>query len=84
MDKNQTAQRGWGNSVVLAPTGSDMRFNSVSFDLFPTLKDALLVKWDPAVQFPSDGMTELNKLRIAAPNREIYRVVMVVNKPPAK
>jgi len=84
MDKNLTAQRGWGNAIILAPIGSDMKFNSVSFDLFPSLKDALLQNWDPAVQFPNDALTELNKLRINAPNREIYRVVMVVNKQPKK
>ena len=80
MEKKLTAQRGWGNAIVLAPLGSDMKFNSVSFDLFPSLTDALLQKWDPSVQFPADGLTELNKLRINAPNRVIYRVVMVVAK----
>ena len=80
MDKNLTAQRGWGNAIILAPIGSDMKFNSVSFDLFPSLKDALLQNWDSAVQFPNEGLTELNKLRTNPPNREIYRVVMVVNK----
>lgn len=85
MDKNLTKQRGWGNAVVLAPQGSSMKFNSVSFDLFPSLKDVLLQQWDPTTQFPSaEAFGELEKLRINAPNREIYRVVKVETKQPAQ
>jgi hypothetical protein len=80
MDKNLTTQRGWGNAIVLAPLGPSMKFNSVSYDLFPSLKDALLQKWDPSAQFPMEGLTELDKLRTGPPSREIYRVVKVVNK----
>ena len=84
MDKKLTAQKGWGNAIVLAPSGPQMKFNSVSFDLFPTLKDALLQTWDPSTQFPADGLNELDKLRLGPPGREIYRVVMVVNKEMSK
>jgi hypothetical protein len=84
MDKNQTAQRGWGNAIVLAPSGPDVKFNSISFDLYPTFTAALLQKWDPSVQFPNEGIGELNKLRTGAPGREIYRVVKVVNQPEKK
>jgi len=78
MEKNQTTQKGWGNGVVLVP-GYEAKFNSVSFDLYPTLTDLLMQKWDSQVVFPMDGLQELNKLRPTAPGREIYRVVMVVN-----
>jgi len=80
MDKNQTHQRAWGNAVVLSPLGSDVKFNSISFDLFSTLKDALMPRWEPNVTFPETGMTELNKLRLNPPSRDIYRVVKVVSK----
>lgn len=80
MDKKQTAQRGWGNAVVLSPTGEDMKFNSISVDLFPSLKDALIPKWDSTLVFPVNGLTELNKLRIHRPSREIYRIVKVEAK----
>jgi hypothetical protein len=84
MDKNQTGQRGWGNAIVLAPSGPEIKFNSISYDLYPTLSAALLQKWDPAVQFPMEGLTELNKLRTTAPTREIYQVIKVVNQPEKK
>ncbi len=83
MDKKQTPQRGWGNAAILAPTGAGMEFNSISFDLFPTLKDALLLPWDSSIVFPT-GMNELGKLETTQPMREIYRVVKVENKMPAK
>ena len=84
MDQNHTKQRGWGNAVVLAPRGPDVKFNSVSYDLFPTLNAALMEWWDPSVKFPMDGFTELDKLRTKPPGRVIYRVVKVVNTPTKK
>lgn len=39
------------NAMVLSPTGGDMEFNTVSYDLFRTLQDALLTPWDPATVF---------------------------------
>ncbi len=83
MDKKQTPQRGWGNAAILAPTGAGMEFNSVSFDLFPSLKDALLQPWDSTVVIPA-GLSEIGKLEINQPMREIYRVVKVESKMPAK
>jgi hypothetical protein len=80
MDNKQTAQVGWGNSVVLAPTGNNVRFNSVSFDLFPTLKSALLQEWKPDVKFPETGLDSLMKMTKAMPDREIYRIVKVEAK----
>jgi len=80
MDNKQTAQVGWGNAVVLAPTGSNIRFNSVSFDLFPTLKSALLQDWKPDVKFPEAGLDSLMKMTKAMPDREIYRIVKVETK----
>ncbi len=72
-----------GNAAILAPTGAGMEFNSVSFDLFPSLKDALLQPWDSTVVFPA-GLSELGKLETNQPMREIYRIVKVESKMPAK
>ena len=80
MDNKQTAQVGWGNAVVLAPTGNNVRFNSVSYDLFPTLKSALLQDWKPDVKFPETGLDSLMKMTKAMPDREIYRIVKVETK----
>ena len=80
MDKNQTSQVGWGNSAVLTPIGNDVKFNSVSFDIFPTLKDALMPRWDAAAVFPTNGLEALDKIRLNRPSREVYRVVKVVAK----
>ena len=80
MDNKQTHQVGWGNSIVLAPTGNNVRFNSVSFYLFPTLKYALLQEWKPDVKFPEAGLDSLMKMTKAIPDREIYRIVKVETK----
>lgn len=78
MDKKQTQQLAWGNAIVLSPTGGDVKFNSVSYDLFRTLQDALLTPWDPATMFP-DNLDILGKMRAQQSARVVYRVVKVVS-----
>jgi hypothetical protein len=80
MDAKQTAQVGWGNSLVLAPSGNNVRFNSVSYDLFPTLKSALLQEWTTGVKFPETGLDSLMKMTKSMPDRELYRLVKVETK----
>lgn len=78
MDKKQTQQLGWGNATVLSPTGGDMKFNTISYDLFRTLQDALLTPWDPATVFP-DNLNLIGNMRKQESARVIYRVVKVVS-----
>ena len=80
MDNKQTAQVAWGNAIVLDPSGPDVKFNSVSYDLFPTLQTALLQNWDPGTKFPTTGLDSLTKISATIPGREIYRIVKVEAK----
>jgi len=80
MDKNETDQRGWGNSIVLAPTGGSMKFNCLSFDLFANLKGALMQTWSADTKFPTAGLDSLQKIIVGEPERVIYRVVKVESK----
>ncbi len=77
MDKKQTQQIAWGNASVLSPTGGDMKFNSISYDLFRTLQDALLTPWAPDLVVP-DNLDMFGKMRTTENARVIYRVVKVV------
>lgn len=78
MDKKQVGQRGWGNAVVLSPQSNNMNFNSVSYDLFPTLKEALYPTWDSKIVVP-EGLNEIGKMETAPRSQVIYRIVKVVN-----
>lgn len=78
MDKKQTQQIGWGNATVLSPTGGDMKFNTISYDLFRTLQDALLTPWAADLVAP-DNLDILGKMRTHESARVIYRVVKVVS-----
>ena len=44
MDNDQTSQMAWGNAVMLAPLGDDIKFTTVSYDLYVTLRDASQLK----------------------------------------
>ncbi len=80
MDNKETAQVGWGNASVLSPSGADIKFNTVSYDLFPTLGTALLQDWNSNTKFPTTGLDSLSKIATTMPGREIYRVVKVESK----
>ncbi len=77
MDKKQTQQVAWGNAILLSPTGGDVKFNIVSYNLYRTLQEALLTNWDPATVFP-DNLEMFSKLRTQESARVIYRIVKVV------
>jgi len=78
MDNKQTPQLAWGNARILSPSGDDIKFNSVSYDLFKTLKDALMPNWDAATVFPNDGLTKINALEKGTRHSDVYRIVKVV------
>lgn len=78
MDKKQTSQKGWGVARVLSPLGSEM-FSSVTYDLFPTLSEALNPTWDPKVVIPTAGIEEINKLETGEREQVVYRVVKAVS-----
>ncbi len=79
MDNNQTPQKAWGNAVVLSPSGENIKFNTVSYDLFKTLKDALMPVWDPKTEFPTDELTKINAMEINRRASVVYHVVKVVS-----
>jgi hypothetical protein len=78
MDNKQTPQVGWGNAVVLSPSGDNIKFNTVSYDLFKTLQDALMPNWSANVQFPNEGLSKINALELNRRGSVVYRVVKVV------
>ncbi len=75
----QTPQMAWGNAMVLSPTGENIKFNTVSYDLYKTLKDALMPVWDPKTVFPAQSLNNINTLEINRRTSDIYRVVKVVS-----
>jgi hypothetical protein len=77
MDKKQTTQKAWGNARVLSPGGDNIKFNTVSYDLFSTLQEALMTKWDPKIVFPVKGLGMLDKIRLNRSGTVVYRVVKV-------
>jgi hypothetical protein len=81
MDNDQTPQMAWGNAVVLAPLGDDIKFTTVSYDLYKTLRDALMPHWDAKTVFPVKGLGMINKAELSRRGIAVYRVVKVVTAP---
>jgi hypothetical protein len=78
MDDKQTPQQAWGNARVLSPSGDNIKFNTVSYDLYSNLRDALMPNWDPKAVFPAEGLLKINGLEINRRGSVIYRIVKVV------
>jgi hypothetical protein len=81
MDNGQTPQRAWGNAVVLSPTGPNIKFTTVSYDLYKTLIDALMPDWKPNTVLPTDGLNKIGSIEISRRDISVYRVVKVVTAP---
>ena len=77
MDAGKTTQKAWGNAQILSPTGEDIKYNTISFDLYPSLKETLDPTWDDDLQLP-----DMTKIFEAEGNRRasvVYRIVHVVS-----
>jgi hypothetical protein len=81
MDNNQTPQMAWGNAIVLAPLGENIKFTTVSYDLYKTLQEALRPVWDPKTALPTKGLGMIGKLESDRRGISVYRVVKVVSSP---
>jgi hypothetical protein len=81
MDSKKTTQVAWGNNRVLAPTGPEMPANTISFDIYPSLKEALDTSWAEDVVFPQEGIAKLRELYREPPSRAVYQRIKVVNTP---
>ena len=80
MNAKQTPQLAWGNAIVLSPSGENIKFNSVSYDLYSKLGDALMPSWDPKIEIPETGLSLLNSIRLNKTGQVVYRIVKVVSK----
>jgi hypothetical protein len=79
MDNDQTPQIAWGNSTVLAPMGDNIKFTTVSYDLFKTLGDALMPKWDPKIVFPVKGLDMIGKIALNRRGIAVYRIIKIIS-----
>jgi len=78
MDNKQTPQMAWGNATVLSPAGDNIKFTTISYDLYKNLQDALMPNWDANAQFPNEGLTKIAGLETSRRGSVVYRVVKVV------
>ena len=78
MDDDMTPQKGWGNASVLSPSGDNIKFNTISYDIFKSLGDALMPAWKQNTVFPVEGLTKIGSIETNRRGSVVYRVVKVV------
>jgi hypothetical protein len=81
IDAGKTKQLAWGNARILAPSGPNMDANTISYDIYPDMKTALMGGFDADadVEFPDEGLQKINDLEITRRYDNVYRIVHVVN-----
>lgn len=84
MDKKLTTQIGWGNSIVLSPSGDNIKFNTVSYDLYPSLSEALAPTWAEGTVLPEDGLNEIVEIELHRRGSVVYRLVKTVQPTPSE
>ena len=78
MDKDLTSQVAWGNSLILSPSGPDMKFTTVSIDMYPSLKEALDPRWDDSLQVP-EGLNTIMEMETGPRGSVVYRIVKAMS-----
>ena len=81
MDAGKTTQKAWGNATILSPSGPNMKANTISFDIYSSLKEALNPTWAEDAVFPEEGLAEIGELETDQRTSYVYRRIMVVNPP---
>ena len=81
MDSGKNKQKAWGNSRILSPSGPEMKANTISVDIYSSLKEALDPTWDENTVFPTEGLTEIMALETDQRISFVYRIVKVVTAP---
>jgi hypothetical protein len=79
MDEKKTMQVGWENAVILSPTGEDVKFNTVSYDIFPSLKEALVPTMAEDIVLPEQGLEEITSIETVQRSLVIYQVLKTVS-----
>lgn len=78
MDGGVSKQKAFGNGLILSPRDPKMKANTISYDIYATLSEALNPTWDDAVFFPEEGFKEIMDLEIDQRTEAVYKIVKLV------
>jgi hypothetical protein len=73
-ENGKVTQTGWGNAIILSPTGDEVKYSTISYDIYPSLKEALNPTWAEDIEIPDMtkiGEAEGNNRRASA----VYQIV---------
>lgn len=77
MDEGKTTQTAWGNALILSPSGEDIKYNTISYDIYPSFKEALDPTWSEDLSAPD--MTSIGEAEGNRRGSVVYRIVHVVS-----
>lgn len=73
-ENGKVKQTGWGNAIILSPTGDEVKYNTISFDIYPSLKEALNPTWAEDIE-----LTDMTRIAEAEGNNRrataVYQII---------
>ena len=73
MDKGEVSMKGWGNARIISPTGPKVKFSTISFDIYSSLKEVLVPTNSESLEYPD--MTGFMDLENAPRASVVYKIV---------
>lgn len=77
MDNGKVKQTGWGNAIILSPTGDEIKYNTISYDIYPSLKEALNPTSAEDLEYPD--MTRIGEVDPNRRSTAVYRIVQALS-----
>ncbi len=81
MDQGITTMKVWGNAIIVSPESRDFPYSSVSYDIYPSMHEALSETFSDSMEFPEGFFDDLNDNYAGPRNSHLYRIVQVVSAP---
>lgn len=81
MAEGKTTVKGWGNARLIGPESSKFPYTTMSYDLFASLNDALGPGFIDGFTFPDNFGSNMAENRAGTWNKNLYRIISVVDAP---
>lgn len=82
MNEGKTSVKGWGNSIIVSPQSTKFPYNTMSYDLFTTMHEALSPAFSDDMTIPDGFFSDIENNYDGVRNSHLFRIIQVVAAEP--
>ena len=82
MNEGKTTMKGWGNSIIVSPQSTKFPYNTISYDVFATVHEALSPAVSEDLSLPDNFFADIQDNYDGVRNSHLFRIVQSVSAPP--